>query len=74
MRIAVNAFLFLSAWLLASTALAQDAKLIEAAKKEGKLVVYGTMQSDIFDLLQKGFQKKTGVTIDYWRTSATKVA
>src|SRR6185503_13658062 len=61
--------------LLCSPALsfAQDAKLIEAAKKDGRLVVYGTMQSDIFELLQKSFQKKTGITVDYWRTSATKV-
>lgn len=63
-----------AACIFAANAFAQDAKLIEAAKKEGKLVVYGTMQSDIFDLLQKGFQKKTGIAIDYWRTSATKVA
>src|SRR6185295_10518900 len=55
------------------TAFAQDAKLIEAAKKDGKLIVYGTMQSDIFELLQKSFFKKTGITVDYWRTSATKV-
>jgi iron(III) transport system substrate-binding protein len=54
-------------------AFAQDAKLIEAAKKEGRLVLYGTMQTDIFELLHKSFQKKTGITIDYWRTSATKV-
>jgi iron(III) transport system substrate-binding protein len=52
---------------------AQDTRLIEAAKKDGKLIVYGTMQSDIFEPLQKIFQKKTGVTVDYWRTSATKV-
>ncbi len=54
-------------------AFAQDTKLIEAAKKEGRLVLYGTMQTDIFELLHKSFQKKTGITIDYWRTSATKV-
>ena len=57
----------------AAPAIAQDAQLIEAAKKEGRLVLYGTMQTDIFDLLQKAFQKKTGITVDYWRTSATKV-
>ena len=60
-------------WSVATTALAQDPKLIEAAKKEGRLVLYGTMQTDIFELLHKAFQKKTGITIDYWRTSATKV-
>ena len=36
-------------------------------------MLYGTMQTDIFELLHKAFQKKTGITIDYWRTSATKV-
>jgi len=61
------------ALLVATSAIAQDLKLIEAAKKEGKLIVYGTMQSDIFELLQKSFQKKTGIVVDYWRTSATKV-
>lgn len=54
-------------------AFAQDAKLTEAARKEGKLVLYGTMQTDIFGLLQNAFQKKTGITIDYWHSSATKV-
>ena len=52
---------------------AQDTKLIEAARKDSKVIVYGTMQSDIFEPLQKLFQKKTGLTVDYWRTSATKV-
>ena len=67
-------YLFISLLLLfTNAAFAQDAKLIEAAKKDGKLIVYGTMQSDIFDLLQKSFHKKTGIAIDYWRTSATKV-
>ena len=56
-----------------TSALAQDAKLIEAARKDGKLIVYGTMQTDNFEPLQKIFQKKTGITVDYWRTSATKM-
>jgi len=66
-------FILLIALSVAPHAFAQDAKLVEAAKKEGKLVLYGTMQNDIFELLQNAFQKKTGITIDYWRTSATKV-
>lgn len=57
----------------AAPALAQDAKLIEAGRKEGRLVLYGTMQTDIFELLHKAFQKKTGIAVDYWRTSATRV-
>jgi len=63
----------LTALRIVSPAFAQDAKQIETAKKDGKLVLYGTMQSDIFDLLQKAFHKKTGIVVDYWRTSATKV-
>lgn len=66
-------FILLTALTVVPNVLAQDAKLIEAAKKEGKLVLYGTMQNDIFELLQSAFLKKTGITIDYWRTSATKV-
>jgi len=61
------------ALIVVTGAIDQDAKLIETAKKEGKLVVYSTMQLDIFELLQKSFQKKTGIAIDYWRTSAIKV-
>lgn len=66
-------FIFLVLLCLPSPSFAQDARLIEAGKKEGKLVLYGTMQNDIFELLQNAFYKKTGITIDYWRTSATKV-
>ena len=66
-------FILLIALTVVPNVLAQDLKLIEAAKKEGKLVLYGTMQNDIFELLQSAFLKKTGITIDYWRTSATKV-
>ena len=62
-----------AALALAIPAFGQDAKLIEAGRKEGKLVLYGTMQTDIFELLHKAFQKKTGIAIEYWRTSATKV-
>jgi iron(III) transport system substrate-binding protein len=52
---------------------AQDAKLIEAAKKEGKVVVYGSLESDTTDTITKSFTKKTGVQVEYWRASATKV-
>jgi hypothetical protein len=38
--------------------------MIEAAKKEDRLVLSGTMQTDIFDLLQRAFLKKTGITVD----------
>ena len=73
MSISMRLIALLVLWSIVPAAFAQDAKLVEAAKKEGRLVLYGTMQTDIFELLQKSFQKKTGITIDYWRTSATRV-
>ena len=54
--------------------LAQDAKLIEAAKKEGgKVVVYGSIENDTMDLVAAAFKKKTGLDVDYWRAASNKV-
>jgi iron(III) transport system substrate-binding protein len=47
--------------------------LIEAAKKEGKIVAYGSLESDTVDAIMNAFKKKTGLEIEYWRASATKV-
>ena len=59
---------------LLGTAFAQDSKLIEAAKKEGgKVVVYGSLDSDTGDAIGNAFLKKTGIKMDYWRASSTKV-
>ena len=52
----------------------QDAKLVEAAKKEGgRVVVYGSLENDTMDLLSAAFKKKTGLDVDYWRDAANKV-
>jgi iron(III) transport system substrate-binding protein len=56
-----------------ASARGQDAKLIQAAKKEGKVVVYGSLESDTTDTITKAFTKKTGLEVEYWRASATKV-
>lgn len=60
-------------FLIASPALSQNAKLIEAGKKEGKVAVYGSLESDTADSVFSLFKKKTGIEVDYWRASATKV-
>ena len=53
---------------------AQDAKLIEAAKKDGgKAVVYGSIENDTMDLISAAFKKKTGLEVEYWRDAANKV-
>ena len=64
----------LSVLLLASIARAQDVKLIEAAKKEsGAIVAYGSLESNTVEPIVEAFKKKTGLTVEYWRASATKV-
>ena len=53
---------------------AQDTKLLDAARKEGaKIVVYGSLESNTVDTIIAAFNKKTGLTVDYWRASATKL-
>lgn len=57
-----------------SAAWTQDAKLLEAAKKEGaKVVVYGSLENDTMDLISAALKKRTGLEVDYWRDSANKV-
>ncbi len=62
-------------WLLSSIELfAQSTHLIEEAKKEGrKVVAYGSLESEAFEAVKAGFQKKTGLELEYWRASGTKV-
>src|SRR5215470_11078443 len=47
---------------------------IEAAKKEGTVVLYGTAVPQAMDVINKGFEKKYGIRVEYWRASATGVA
>jgi len=72
----------LTSWLMlvtfilvsGSTAFAQNAALIEAAKKEGgKVSVYGSLESEAVDAVKEAFQKNTGLEMEYWRAASTKV-
>ena len=48
-------------FLAAHAGLAQDAKLIEAAKKEGgKVVVYGSLENDTMDLIARRSRRRPG--------------
>ncbi len=64
--------LLLLFFALPSQASAQGVSL-EAAKKEGKVVVYGTIVPQVMKLIEAGFEAKYGVNIEYWRGDATKV-
>ena len=63
----------LSLPLTATSVHAQSAQLVEAAKKEGKAVIYGSLEGDTMEAILQGFKKKTGIEAEYWRASATKV-
>ena len=45
--------------LFAYPAFAQDAKLTAAGRKEGKVIIYGSMEQDIFEGVRQSFDKKT---------------
>ena len=60
-------------FLLSTQLFAQSAAMIAAAKNEGgKVVAYGSLESEAFDAVKAGFEKKTGLQLDYWRASGTK--
>lgn len=46
---------------------------VDAAKKEGKAVIYGTIVPQVMTLIQKGFEDRYGIKTEYWRGDATKV-
>ena len=75
MKRSLNALVALLALLIfmPGQTFGQSAKLVEAGKKEGKVVAYGSLESDTFDAIAKAFTKKTGIEVEYWRASATKV-
>ena len=47
---------------------------IEAAKKEGKVVVYAAVPPQTMKVINEPFEKKYGIKVEYWRASATAVA
>jgi iron(III) transport system substrate-binding protein len=59
--------------IFAQGALAQDTKMLAEAKKEGKLVIYGSMEQDIFEGVRLSFEKKAGIPVEYWRASGAAV-
>src|SRR5262249_14858074 len=66
-------FLMLIAFLMAaSNSLAQPLN-VDSAKKEGKVVIYGTVVPQVMTQIEKGFESKYGIKTEYWRADATKV-
>ena len=53
--------------------LAQQAN-VETGKKEGKVVVYGSVPPQSMEGLHQAFKKKYGIEVEYWRGSSTQVS
>ena len=53
---------------------ADDTSLLNAAKREGTVVVYGSLGSDTAKPLIKAFEQKYGVNVEFFRASTPTVA
>jgi iron(III) transport system substrate-binding protein len=72
-KISFLSALLTTAMLMTASVYSQSASLIDAGKKEGKAVIYGSLESDTAGAVFKVFKQKTGIEVEYWRASATKV-
>lgn len=60
--------------LLSSCSVANaQAVNVEAAKKEGRLVLYGTVVPQAMESIFDSFEKRYGIKVSYWRASANGV-
>lgn len=46
---------------------------VAGAKKEGKVVVYGSLESSTMTIIRKAFKEKFGLDVEYWQSSSTKI-
>jgi len=69
----VVAFMIAGGALSAENLLAQAGN-VDAAKKEGKVVVYGSVPPQSMEGLHQAFKKKYGLDVEYWRGSSTQVS
>ena len=47
---------------------------VDTAKKEAKVVVYGSVPPQSMEGLHQAFKKKYGIDVEYWRGSSTQVS
>ncbi|MDR7481125.1 MAG: substrate-binding domain-containing protein [Armatimonadota bacterium] len=50
-----------------------QADLAGAARREGRVVVYGSMETDVFEVIRKIYEGRYGVQVDYWRAASNRV-
>src|SRR6185503_8151353 len=60
-------------WILPGFSTAQE-KVLEAARKEGKVTIFGSLQDEVMKQIQASFDRKyPGIKSVYWRASTTAV-
>ena len=69
----VVGFVAIAVSALSGQASAQQVN-IDAAKKEGKVVVYGSVPPQAMKGFHDAFESKYGIKVEYWRGDSTKVA
>src|SRR5690349_12157529 len=57
----------------APCAFAQSPELTQAAKKEGEVVVFGSLENDVAGAINSGFEAKYGIKVKYFRGSSTVI-
>jgi ABC-type Fe3+ transport system substrate-binding protein len=67
-----GAFL-ISIFLALTTPLHAQTVDIDAAKKEGKVVVYAAVPPQTMKVINEPFEKKYGIRVEYWRASTTGI-
>ena len=68
MKLLVKSLVILG--LVCGSAMAQDK--VAAAKQEGRVVIYGSLETGIMDAVEKAFSAKYGIPIEYFRASSNK--
>lgn len=50
-----------------------QADLVAAAKREGRVTVYGSLEADVFEVIKKIFEGQYGIRVDYFRAASNLV-
>ncbi len=74
----MHRFRALQAWavvlVLAAAASAQaPPEVVASARREGRVVVYGSLEADAFDVVRKVYEQRYGVSVEYWRAASTRI-
>ncbi len=73
-RSSIGVWIVMVVVVIASVAFAQGpSEVVALARREGRVVVYGSMESDIFEVVRRIYEGRYGVPVEYWRAPNTRV-